>query len=105
MIDACAGSTYVVHTAGKFAYGLPEKSLVEPAVKGTNAIMKACAEHKVKRVVITSSIAAIKATDPDNKPPADKGWTEEYWSNPDRKEPMDGVTKSKTLGELAAWEF
>lgn len=33
--------------------------LMEPAVKGTLNVLKACSEAKVKRVVFVSSIAAI----------------------------------------------
>ena len=42
MINACAGSTYVVHTASPYSFGIPEDELVKPAVAGTTAIMKAC---------------------------------------------------------------
>jgi len=54
----------------------------------------------VKRVVLTSSFAAIGY----GKPMGRKPFTEEDWTNPDG----DGVSayaKSKTLAERAAWEF
>ena len=61
MAEACAGATYIVHTASPFTITKPkhENELIEPAVNGTMAIMRAAAENKVKRVVITSSIASI----------------------------------------------
>ena len=105
LINACAGSTYVIHTASPFMPQLKEEELVKPAVDGTMAVMKACTTHGVKRVVITSSVAAISATAKADKPPKGSGWTEAYWSNPDRAEGMGGYTKSKTLAEKAAWEY
>ncbi len=61
LMKACSGSTYIVHTASPFPIENPrhEDELIKPAVEGTLAIMKAARANKVKRVVITSSIAAI----------------------------------------------
>jgi len=61
IINAIAGATYVVHTASPFPLNNPkdEMELIRPAVAGTTAVMKGCQLHKVRRVVITSSIAAI----------------------------------------------
>ena len=53
---AIAGATYVVHTASPFHF---KGGCVDPAVKGTLAVMEACAKNQVKRVVITSSCAAV----------------------------------------------
>ena len=59
---AIEGSTYVVHTASPFPLGEPknERDLIDPAVNGTKAVMEGAHKHKVKRVVITSSCAAIE---------------------------------------------
>jgi len=84
---------------------LKEEELVKPAVDGTMSVMKACTQHGVKRLVITSSVAAISATAKEDKPPKGQGWTEANWSNPDRPEGMGGYTKSKTLAEKAAWDY
>ena len=67
--------------------------------------MKACTKHKVKRVVITSSVAAIALTSKANRPPTGTRWTESNWSEPDRPEGMHGYPKSKTLAEKAAWDY
>ena len=58
---AIEGMTYVVHTASPFPLETPkdENTLIRPAVEGTLAVMRAAHKHKVKRVVITSSVAAI----------------------------------------------
>jgi dihydroflavonol-4-reductase len=63
-------------------------------------VLAAARDAKVKRVVMTSSFAAIGY----GVPPRDQPFTEEDWSNPDG----DGVSayaKSKTLAERAAWDF
>jgi len=46
--------------------------------------MKACAQHKVKRCVVTSSIIAIIATDKADLPKDGQKWDETYWSDPER---------------------
>lgn len=60
-MKAIKGSDFVVHTASPFPLTPPsdENELIKPAVDGTLAVMKACREEKVKRIVLTSSIAAI----------------------------------------------
>lgn len=61
MIDAIAGSTYVVHMASPFFFGANanEDTMVKPAVEGTLAAMKACKAAGVRRCVVTSSCAAV----------------------------------------------
>ena len=97
----------MIHTASPFLPHLKEEELVKPAEEGTKAVMKACSKHGVRRVVITSSVAAISAVAAKDRPDRSKGekWTEEYKSNPDRPEGMGGYTKSKTLAEKAAWDY
>ena len=42
MIDAIAGSTYVVHVASPFFFPSNEADVVTPAINGTVAAMKGC---------------------------------------------------------------
>ena len=57
---AVAGCDYVLHVASPFPIGkVPENSLVQPAVEGTERVLCAAAKNKVKRVVLTSSVAAV----------------------------------------------
>ena len=58
----------------------------------------------VKRVVLTSSMAAIQCPADEDKP-ADGVWTEKHWSNPDRPNGLHPYLESKTLAERAAWKF
>ena len=57
------GCKYVVHTASPFPLDKPkhENDLILPAVNGTLAAMRGCKMHGVKRIVITSSVAAISS--------------------------------------------
>lgn len=50
-------------------------------------------------------MAAVSAVAGADRPPKGSGWTEAYWSNPERSEGMGGYTKSKTLAEKAAWDY
>ena len=66
------GADYVLHTASPFQNTVsdPQKDLVDPALKGTLNVLHAAAKSgTVKRVVVTSSCAAIawQATPPDDK--------------------------------------
>ena len=61
--EAVAGCSYVLHVASPFPAASPEHEdeLVRPAVDGTHRVLSACAATNgaVKRVVMTSSVAAI----------------------------------------------
>jgi len=58
---AVEGVDFVVHTASPFPNALPANldDLYKPAVEGTLTVLKAAQKHGVKRVVITSSVAAM----------------------------------------------
>mmetsp|Transcript_30911 Transcript_30911/g.73673 ORF Transcript_30911/g.73673 Transcript_30911/m.73673 type:complete len:353 (+) Transcript_30911:107-1165(+) len=100
LISACEGSTYIVHTASPVLFNSKdEDKLVKPAVSGTVAIMKAARKHGVKKVVITSSTAAIVAGHKDRT----TAFTEEDWSK--LEDDTGAYFKSKTLAEKAAWDF
>jgi len=97
--DAVEGCDYVMHVASPFPPGAPKDpdELIRPAVDGTVRVLKAAAAAGVKRVVMTSSVVAVSGGHP-NGPVR----TEADWSILDRCTPY---TRSKTLAELAAWDF
>ena len=99
LFNAILGANYVVHTASPFPLKPPksEMDLINPAVNGTLAVMEACLENKIKRVVITSSIAAIMYGKPENRPEKNT-YTEEHWSDP-IGDHISAYCKSKTLAE------
>jgi len=61
--SAVKDCTYVIHVASPFPAENPtdEMEVIGPAVEGTKNVLEACAKTKggVKRVVLTSSCAAI----------------------------------------------
>jgi nucleoside-diphosphate-sugar epimerase len=63
------------------------------------AVLKAALKHKVKRVVVTSSLSAIVMKNNIN---IKEVYDENDWSD---LEACSAYDKSKTMAEKAAWEF
>lgn len=61
MEKACAGATYLIHTASPFPLARPkdENELIRPTVEGTLSALKGAHKHGLKRVVVTSSCVSI----------------------------------------------
>jgi len=102
---AVKGSTFVLHIASPFLAHLPknpEEELIKPAVEGTLRVLSASLKNKVKRVVMTSSMAAISYGHvyPKNVSLLD----ENTWSDVHGKDNAPYMI-SKTLAEKAAWDF
>jgi len=99
---AAAGCDAVMHTASPYVLDAkdPQKDLVDPAVKGTRNVLSACKKAaSVRRVVVTSSMAAIT-----DEPESDHLLTEADWNVKSSLE-RNAYYYSKTLAERAAWEF
>lgn len=99
--EATAGCDYVLHVASPFPAAQPkdENELIIPAREGTLRVLRAALQAGVKRVVMTSSFAAIGYS----IDPANHVFTEEDWTDPSTAIPP--YIKSKTLAERAAWDF
>ncbi|MGF1666059.1 MAG: NAD-dependent epimerase/dehydratase family protein [Acidimicrobiia bacterium] len=99
-IDAVAGCEYVIHTASPYVLEVddPQRDLVDPAVNGTTAVLQASLAAGVKRVVVTSSLAAV-TDQPDGRVLTEADWNEAstLTRNP--------YYYSKTLAERAAHAF
>jgi nucleoside-diphosphate-sugar epimerase len=105
--EAMSGCELVFHTASPFTSAVknPQKELIEPALKGTqNVLATANQTDSVKRVVVTSSCAAIytDAIDCQNAP--NGTLTEDIWNTTASLE-YQPYSYSKTLAEKAAWEM
>jgi len=100
--EAAAGCDYVLHVASPFPSTVPkhEDELIVPAREGALRVLRASRDAKVKRVVLTSSFAAIGYGLPQQSAPFD----ETSWTDPNGSDVMPYV-KSKTLAERAAWDF
>jgi dihydroflavonol-4-reductase len=100
--DAVRGCRYVLHVASPFPPGVPkhEDELIVPARDGALRVLKAASSAGVRRVVMTSSLAAVAYGHP-----RDDGriYDERDWSNVNEK--IGAYQKSKTLAERAAWDF
>ncbi|KAL9028786.1 MAG: hypothetical protein Q9196_002899 [Gyalolechia fulgens] len=102
---------WVFHTASPFHYNFTDtkKDFLDPAILGTTGILKAIktSAPSVKRVVITSSFAAIVSPEIGNNP--DHTYSENNWSPVTLEKAMEDPTKgyrgSKTFAEKAAWDF
>ncbi len=99
------GVDYVQHIASPFPRELPKNDaeLVEPARLGTLNVLKAAAQNGVKRVVITSSMAAIAY----GKNPSERNqvFDETSWTDETNLKDTTPYYRSKTIAEKAAWNF
>lgn len=100
--EAVAGCESVLHVASPFPPRVPnhEDELIVPAREGTLRVLRAARAAGVRRVVLTSSFAAIGY----GKKPQNSPFNETNWTDPDGKDVLPYV-KSKTLAERAAWNF
>src|SRR5215831_8651040 len=100
--QAVAGCDYVLHVASPFPATIPkdEDEIIKPAREGALRVLRAARDAGVKRVVLTSSFAAIGYGHPLQSEPFD----ENSWTDPAGADVAPYV-KSKTLSERAAWEF
>lgn len=99
---AVDGCHVVMHTASPYAITVkdPQRDLVDPAVNGTRDVLAAC--HRagtVRRVILTSSFAAIT-----DEPDAAHVLTEKDW-NEKSSLSRNPYYFSKVLAEKAAWAF
>ena len=73
--EAVAGCDYVLHVASPFPPAQPKDpdELIVPAREGTLRVLRAALDADVKRVVLTSSVAAIRLADGAASRPLDEG--------------------------------
>lgn len=100
--EAVAGCEYVHHVASPFPAGIPkhEDELIVPAREGALRVLRASRDASVKRVVLTSSFAAVGyGLAPQAAPYNETNWTDL------NRNGLTAYVKSKTLAERAAWNF
>ena len=101
-LRAVENCDYVLHVASPFPPRQPKDpdELIVPAREGTLRVLRASLTAGVKRVVMTSSVAAIRLGEGAPARPLD----ERDWTDPD----SPGLTpyvRSKTIAEMAAWDL
>jgi nucleoside-diphosphate-sugar epimerase len=100
--EAVAGCDYVLHVASPFpaTTSKNEDELIVPAREGALRVLRAARDAGVKRVVLTSSFAAISY----GHKQTDQPFSEQDWTDLSDRH-VSPYAKSKTLAEQAAWNF
>ena len=98
---AITGCEQVYHVASPLPYAQPKDpdELIVPAREGVLRVLRAARDAAARRVVLTSSFAAIGYTP---KPSAE--FTEDDWTDPDTPG-LAPYPRSKAIAERAAWDF
>ena len=98
--EAAAGCVYVLHVASPFYTVDPERAqeLIGPARDGSLRVLRAARAAGVRRVVLTSSFAAVGYS-----PKPGHTYDESDWTDPD--DSPSPYIKSKAIAEAAAWDF
>ena len=105
--EAMQGCELVYHTASPFTIDVqdPVKELIEPAKLGTrNVLEQANKTSSVKRVVVTSSCAAIYGDNADLAATPHGVFTEDVWNTTSSVD-HQAYSYSKTLAEREAWKI
>jgi nucleoside-diphosphate-sugar epimerase len=105
------GLEAVIHTASPFHFNVidTKKDLLDPAIIGTTGVLKAIKKNapSVKKVVITSSFAAIVDAGKGNA--VGYTYSEKDWNSITEEQALQnpgfGYRASKTFAEKAAWDF
>src|SRR3954470_4943950 len=100
--EAVAGCSHVLHVASPFPSKQPKDpdELIVPAREGALRVIEASLAAGVQRIVMTSSVAAVRHGRPASE---DRPYTEDDWTDGDdtRRTPY---VRSKALAERAAWD-
>ncbi|CAN6674492.1 NADPH-dependent methylglyoxal reductase Gre2p [Trichomonascus vanleenenianus] len=101
---------YIVHTASPFFIDIKDaqEEAIHPAINGTVSVLRAAKTYgkNVKRVVITSSIAAnVDFSNSLKRPYTEKDYSAITLEQAVENNGLDAYLASKKFAELAAWEF
>jgi nucleoside-diphosphate-sugar epimerase len=96
---AVAGCEEVHHVASPMVQPEDPDEVIVPARDGTLRVLRAARDAHVRRVVLTSSFAAVGYT-----PKPDAEYTEADWTDPDSPD-LPAYPRSKTIAERTAWDF
>ncbi|PKI35764.1 cinnamoyl-CoA reductase 2-like [Punica granatum] len=106
LLSAMVGCTGVIHVACPVPTSTPanpEVEMLEPAVKGTLNVLKACSEAKIKRLVYISSTAAVIF---NPKWPEDRAKDETCWSDKEYCRATENwYLLAKTEAESIAFQY
>jgi len=99
---ATEGCDYVLHVASPLGVAEPKdpNELIVPARDGAKRAINAAIKAGVKRIVMTSSVAATSKTDAGRDSLSD----ETVWTDPSAPG-VSAYSQSKTIAERAAWDL
>ncbi|KAJ7731808.1 NAD-P-binding protein [Mycena maculata] len=110
--EAVKGVDAIEHTASPFHMKADDPAeLLDPAVKGTVGILESARKFgtSVKRVVVTSSTAAVINSSPEPQVLSELNWNDHDVKEVEEKgraaAPGVKYRASKSLAERAAWDF
>ena len=100
---ASRGCSGILHVASPIPSHAPkdDDELVRPARDGTLRVLKSARDAAVKRVVVTSSLAAVCYGHGSRTKP----FTEADWSSPANRKDSSAYERSKMIAERAAWDW
>lgn len=100
-IEAARDCDSIMHMASPVPVVQPadDNEVIVPAKTGTLNVLKAATANAIKRVVLTSSVAAVMSGSRDSGTFTDQDWTD--LSRTD----LSAYVKSKTVAETAAWHY
>ena len=100
--EAAHGCDHILHVASPFPRSQPKDpdELIVPARDGTLRVLRAGLAAGARRIVITSSVAAVGG----GAAPSESPVGEERWSDPDDTR-LTPYARSKTIAERAAWDL
>jgi nucleoside-diphosphate-sugar epimerase len=103
--EAVTGCDYVLHVASPFPVKQPKDpdELIVPAREGSVRVLRTSLDAGAKRIVMTSSAAAVR-NGRDGALEGRRKLTEEDWSDPADPH-MTPYAQSKNIAERAAWEL
>lgn len=99
--EAAAGCDYVLHVASPLGVAEPKdpNELITPAREGAKRAVSAAIRAGVRRVVLTSSVAATSPGTTGDSVADETVWTDTT------KPGVSAYSQSKTLAERAAWDL
>ncbi len=101
--DACSDCSGVLHVASPIPSRNPKNDddLVRPARDGALRVLRAARDAGVRRMVMTSSTAAVTYGHGGRSQP----FTEADWSDPGNRTDSSAYERSKMIAERAAWDW
>lgn len=105
--ETAKGSEFVIHSASPFILNVtdPQKELVDPALKGTQNVLNAASRSgTVKKVILTSSVAAIHGDNIDMQEQDLEEFNEEHFNTSSSIEHQP-YSYSKVVAEKEAWKI